>query len=279
MTRGVECIHPDDSLQMAAQRMKELDVGTLPVCGENQELVGMITDRDIAVRSVAEGYDPWTEHVGDAMTPNVVYCFENEDVDEAAKLMKENQVRRLTVLNQAKRLVGIVSLGDIARAANRELTGRTLRAVSEPGQRRRREKRKGQGASSLNRGIMLLAAACTGAGLAFMLDPVSGRRRRALTADKMRSMLHEVDDCLTAAGRDCNEASGRGRGLRIDDQLPGQTDLSAILLGTAGFGLALSALANGQAGRRRGRGERGERALLPRDDSTLQHRPYAGVAP
>lgn len=132
MTRNVEVIRPETTLQEAAETMKRLNVGPLPVC-EDDRLVGMLTDRDIAVRAVAEGQDPWTDHVRDVMTPDIVYCYEDQDVREAAKLMKEKQIRRLVVLNRDKRLVGIVSLGDLAvDTGDEELAGATLEAVSEP---------------------------------------------------------------------------------------------------------------------------------------------------
>src|SRR5436309_8664365 len=97
MTRGVECISPTTTVQEAARKMKTLDVGPLPIC-DNDRLTGMITDRDITVRAVAEGCDPKTTTVKDVMTPDVVYCFEDQDVREATKLMKEHQIRRLVVL-------------------------------------------------------------------------------------------------------------------------------------------------------------------------------------
>lgn len=133
MTKGAECVCPTNSLQEAAQKMKNLDVGPLPVCGDNDRLVGMITDRDITVRAVAEACDPRSTTVQDVMTPDVVYCFEDQDVQEAARLMQENQVRRLIVLNRDKRLVGIVSLGDLAvETGDEKLAGKTLEHVSLP---------------------------------------------------------------------------------------------------------------------------------------------------
>jgi CBS domain-containing protein len=132
MTQSAVLIHPDSTLQEAAVKMKELDIGALPVCYNNR-LVGMLTDRDIAVRSVSDGHDPRADKVSDAMTPEVVYCFEDQDVAEAARLMKQRQVRRLTVLNRAKQLVGIVSLGDLAGdSGNEHLAANVLQAVSEP---------------------------------------------------------------------------------------------------------------------------------------------------
>jgi CBS domain-containing protein len=132
MTADAECISPDETLHYAAERMKALDVGVLPVC-ENDRLVGMVTDRDITIRSTAEQRDPRDTSVRNAMTPNVHYCFQDDDVTEAARMMEEHQIRRLVVLNHDKRLVGIVSLGDLAVKTHDEaMCGEALRCVSEP---------------------------------------------------------------------------------------------------------------------------------------------------
>jgi CBS domain-containing protein len=132
MTRNAECIAPDATIQNAAERMKSLDVGSLPVC-ENDRLVGVLTDRDIAIRCVAEGHDTRRDHVREAMTPEVHYCFEDSDVADAAELMREKQIRRLLVLNRDKRMVGIVSLGDMAvEDGNEQLAGHALEGISAP---------------------------------------------------------------------------------------------------------------------------------------------------
>lgn len=132
MTKGVECIPPDDTVQEAARKMREFDVGAIPVC-ENNRLGGMITDRDIAVRCVAEGCDPKTTKVKEVRTPGTVYCFEDQNIEEAAGMMRERKIRRLVVLDRNKRLVGIVSLGDLAVQTHDEhLTSETLERVSEP---------------------------------------------------------------------------------------------------------------------------------------------------
>jgi CBS domain-containing protein len=132
MTTTVETVGPDTSLQEAAERMKTLDVGPLPVC-DGDRLVGMITDRDIAVRAVSQGFGAAMGKVSDVMTPEVVYCFEDQDVQEAARLMQDHQIRRLVVLNRDKRLVGIISLGDLAvDTGDEKLAGETLEQVSEP---------------------------------------------------------------------------------------------------------------------------------------------------
>jgi CBS domain-containing protein len=141
MTTGVEVVRPDDTLQEAARRMKSIDVGPLPVC-DGDRLLGMITDRDIIIRATAEGRDPKVTRVKEAMTPGVVYVFEDQDIEEAASLMKERQIRRLVVLDRDKRLVGILSLGDIAAdIQDDELSGEVLERVSEPSEPFRRPRR------------------------------------------------------------------------------------------------------------------------------------------
>jgi CBS domain-containing protein len=134
MTRGVDVTRPDATLEAAAEKMKSLDVGPLPVC-DGDRLVGMVTDRDITVRATAAGRDPKTTPIREAMTEKVVYCFEDQDVREAARLIEEKQIRRLPVLNRDKRLVGIVSVGDLAvRTHDKGLTGEVVERVSAPSQ-------------------------------------------------------------------------------------------------------------------------------------------------
>ena len=132
MTPEVVSVPPETTLVDAAQMMKELDVGPLPVC-DGDRLLGMITDRDIIVRAIAEGRDPRATEVRDVMTTEIVCCRENDDVRGAAKLMQESQLRRLLVVNEEGRLVGIVSLGDIVlQTGDPKLAGKTLEKVSEP---------------------------------------------------------------------------------------------------------------------------------------------------
>ena len=132
MTKSVETVRPDQTLQEAASRMKSLDVGPMPVC-ENDRLVGMLTDRDIVVRAAADGRDVRTTKVREAMTPDVVVCSEDDDVREAAKTMKDRQIRRLVVVDGQKRVAGIVSLGDIAvDTSDEKMSGRVLEEVSKP---------------------------------------------------------------------------------------------------------------------------------------------------
>ena len=132
MTRDVEVVHPDATLQEAATKMDQLNVGAIPVC-DGDRLVGMLTDRDITVRATAAGRDPKTTRVREAMTAEVVYLFEDQDVPDAARLMEQDQIRRVVILNQDKRLVGIVSLGDLAvDAPGARLAEEVLEGVSEP---------------------------------------------------------------------------------------------------------------------------------------------------
>jgi len=131
MSKNVRITAPTDNLLTAARRMAEADVGALPV-GENERLIGMITDRDIVVRGLGAGRDPSSTSIRDVMTEGIDYCFDYEDVDEVATKMAQLQVRRLPVLNRERRLVGIVSLGDISRKAENQISGSALRRVSEP---------------------------------------------------------------------------------------------------------------------------------------------------
>ena len=131
MTRHVRVANPEDTLQQAAWLMASLDAGVLPVC-ENERLVGMVTDRDIAVRGVAHGMGPDAK-VREVMTPDVKYCFEDQDVVETTRNMGDIQVRRLPVVNRDKRLVGILSLGDIAVCSSYEDIGEALSEISRPG--------------------------------------------------------------------------------------------------------------------------------------------------
>jgi len=133
MTHNVEVISPGDTLEHAARKMEELNVGPLPVC-EGNRVVGVLTDRDITVRATAAGCDPKTTLVGDAMSQDVISCFDDQDVREASRLMEEKQVRRLLVLNRANDLVGILSLGDLATEATASSRpAEVLKKVSEPG--------------------------------------------------------------------------------------------------------------------------------------------------
>jgi CBS domain-containing protein len=136
MTPDVEMVQPDATIQEAAEKMRGRDVGPLPVC-EHDRLIGIITDRDIAVRAIAEGRNPTTTKVRDVMTQDVVYCFDDDDTEEAARIMSENQLRRLMVLDHKQRVAGIVSLADLALdTEDPNLKADVLTNVSKPGAQR-----------------------------------------------------------------------------------------------------------------------------------------------
>ena len=131
MTRDVCIARPDHTIEDVARMMLAIDAGLLPV-GDEDRLVGTITDRDIAVRAVGEGRSPDTE-VRDIMTKEVMYCFEDEEIDQVTHNMSDIKLRRLPVLNRRKRLVGIVSLGDIALVDGPSHVGSALCGISQPG--------------------------------------------------------------------------------------------------------------------------------------------------
>jgi CBS domain-containing protein len=131
MTRDVRVCTPGQSIREVAKTMAEIDAGSMPV-GENDRLIGMITDRDIAVRAVAAGKGPETP-VREVMSEHIHYCFEDEELDDVAQNMGDIRVRRLPVVNRQKRLVGIVSLGDVARTEGGETVGDAVVGVSQRG--------------------------------------------------------------------------------------------------------------------------------------------------
>jgi CBS domain-containing protein len=133
MTRNVETIRPDQTAQDAARFMLKADAGSIPVA-DGDRLIGMITDRDIAVRGIARGYGPDTP-VRELMTDDIVCARADDDIDDVASKMSEAQVRRLPVLDDQERLCGIVSLGDLSREAGDESATDALEGVSQPGGR------------------------------------------------------------------------------------------------------------------------------------------------
>ena len=129
MTTNVECVSPETSITDLAQKMKTLDVGFLGVC-ENDRLVGTVTDRDIVIRGIASERDINSVPAREIMTHDVFWCYEDDDVKDVAEKMREKDVRRMLILNRDKRLVGVVSIGDIAKVEEGE-SGKTLRDISE----------------------------------------------------------------------------------------------------------------------------------------------------
>jgi predicted transcriptional regulator len=132
MTRDVEMINSDAKIIEAAQKMKLLEIGALPVW-EGDELVGIITDRDITVRAIANGKDPAAAQVSEIMTPQIFYCYQDDDIRHAARMMEEKSVRRLLVLGSESEPVGFLSLADFSvKCRDEHLTGEVLEKVSEP---------------------------------------------------------------------------------------------------------------------------------------------------
>jgi CBS domain-containing protein len=129
MSVDVSVVRPDQTVQQAAKIMADIDAGAVPVATE-ERLVGIVTDRDLAVRVTAKGLGPTTK-ISEAMSQDIKYCFEDDDVEAVAENMSDIQVRRLPVVNREKRLVGIVALGDIARATSAE-AGTALAGISQP---------------------------------------------------------------------------------------------------------------------------------------------------
>lgn len=129
MSKDFKFVTPETTVQEAAQAMRDKDIGFIPV-GENDRLIGMITDRDIALRSTAEGQSPAETAVRDVMTAKTYYCYDDQSVQEICENMAEIKVRRLPVVNRDKRLVGIVSLGDVSQAAHRATTGDALQEIT-----------------------------------------------------------------------------------------------------------------------------------------------------
>ena len=131
MTREVDFVSPETTLSSVACRMRDRDIGSLPV-GHNDRLVGMVTDRDIVLNAVASGLDPETTTVREVMSARVLYCFDDESAEDVLKNMGDVQVRRLPVFDRKKRrLVGIVSLGDLAKQEPSGETGRALKEISQ----------------------------------------------------------------------------------------------------------------------------------------------------
>ena len=130
MTTSVETVDSSTTIQECARKMKELDIGSLPVC-DGERIQGLVTDRDIVINVVARGEDPEKVTVADAMSSPVVYVFEDDEVGDAVRLMEVKQIRRLVVLDRDKMLAGFLALGDIAVKAGETLAGETLEQISE----------------------------------------------------------------------------------------------------------------------------------------------------
>jgi CBS domain-containing protein len=130
MHQGVEWVEPGTTVEALAQRMREHDIGAIPI-GENDRLVGMVTDRDIVVRGLSKDADCSSLTARDVMTKGVVFCRDAEEVDDAVRIMEQKEIRRLPVLDENKRMVGMLSLGDVSHATSHEVAGEVTAAVSD----------------------------------------------------------------------------------------------------------------------------------------------------
>jgi CBS domain-containing protein len=129
MHAGVQWVDPDTSVKTLAALMRDHDIGAIPI-RENDRLVGMVTDRDIVCRCVAKGLDIATTLARDVMSKGIVFCQDEQELDDAARIMENRNIRRLPVLNKDKRLVGMLSIGDMSHAGSRELTSEVMHGVS-----------------------------------------------------------------------------------------------------------------------------------------------------
>ena len=129
MHQGVQWVDPSTSIKELAGLMREHDIGAIPI-GENDRLVGMVTDRDIVCRCIAAGVDVAKATARDVMSKGIVFCSDQEELDDAARIMEDKRIRRLPVINQDKRMIGMLSVGDISQTGSRDLTGEVMQSVS-----------------------------------------------------------------------------------------------------------------------------------------------------
>jgi len=171
---------PQDTVVTAAMVMKGQNVGSVPVISDRNSghVIGIITDRDIAVRVVAEQREYYHTHVGDVMSKDVVTCKMDDDYDEVIAAMKENQIHRIPVVDSAKRLVGIIALADVARTHEPRTVGETVEEISQPSDARERESTGNYTKTSL----LVAGGIGLGAGLIYLLDPRWARRAREAVA-------------------------------------------------------------------------------------------------
>lgn len=206
MTRNPSCCLPGDSVSTAARIMKQQDVGPVLVVNDQSEmkLLGIVTDRDIAINVVAEGRDPYSTRVDSVMTGAPVSCGEDEDVADAMKRMAEYQVRRIPVVDENGSVVGIISQADIARGGQDEEVGELVEEISQPWGSGEAEARQFSGDVDVRSpgmdtvSALAIGALCVGfgAGLMFLFDPSKGRRRRAQFAERGTELWTNRDQMI-----------------------------------------------------------------------------------
>jgi CBS domain-containing protein len=129
MHKGVQWVEPGTSVEKLASLMREHDIGAIPI-GQNDRLIGMVTDRDIVCRCIAAGLDPKTATARDVMSAGIVFCLDKQELDAAARIMETKHIRRLPVINSKKRMIGMLSLGDVYNAGPRHRSGEVMQSVS-----------------------------------------------------------------------------------------------------------------------------------------------------
>jgi CBS domain-containing protein len=216
MTPNPSCCVPGDSVAIAAQIMRRNDVGPVLVVSDQRDnrLVGIVTDRDLALKVIAEGRDPHTTRVDEVMSLNPVCCREDDSTEQALRLMSQNQVRRIPIVDEGNRLRGIVAQADLARNVDEEDIGRTVEQISEPypsyarpgfGQERQHRGR------NMASGPMALGTLCMGigAGLMYLFDPLGGSGRRRRVRSRTSSMSHSSAEAVESKSRHLrNRAAG-----------------------------------------------------------------------
>ena len=214
MTRNPVCCSPDDSIERAALLMKMENVGALPVVSADKEILGIVTDRDIAIRIDAEARAPKETPVSSVMSKDVFICRKEQDVERALELMLFEQVRRLPVLDDSSRVVGIISKVDLARRLSPKQVSALMSRVLSPAARQRRQPEESK-RSWFRPALLAAGTAAAGATLMFLLDPVRGRSRRSVLKGKARHACHEA---VKAAERLRNDVVNRSLGVVAEAQ-------------------------------------------------------------
>jgi CBS domain-containing protein len=219
MTPNPSCCLPGDSAAIAAQIMRRNDIGPVLVVSDRHDnrLVGIVTDRDLALKIIADGRDPHTTRVDEVMTLNPVCCREEDDTEKASQMMAQNQVRRVPIVDEGNRLRGIVAQADLARNIDEEDVGRTVEQISEPypsyGRRTQKYGHVGRLSSGISAapGQLAISTLCMGigAGLMYLLDPLRGSTRRSTIQQKTAGLYNASGETLGTKSRHLkNRAAG-----------------------------------------------------------------------
>lgn len=211
MTPNPSCCVPGDSVAIAAQIMRRNDVGPVLVVSDKHDnrLVGIVTDRDLALKIIAEGRDPHTTRVDEVMTMNPVCCREDDTTEQALRMMAQNQVRRIPIIDDANRLRGIVAQADLARNVDEEDVGRTVERISEPYPSYGR--REQYAVRNIPSGTMAVGTLCLGigAGLMYLLDPLRGSGRRTRVQQRTAGFYNASGEALGSKSKHLrNRAAG-----------------------------------------------------------------------